>query len=85
LKTADIDYEEEWWQLELDRCIGMPIYIGRYDDVADVSHRQNSANIYWQYLLIKVLPCGSTWSVRKPKLLLRLWPWLINANALSWS
>ena len=51
------------------------IYIDRYDYVADVSFRQISANIYWQYLLIKVLRCCSAWSVRKPKLLLRLWPW----------
>ena len=36
-------------ELELDWCIGTPIYIGRYDDVADVSHQQ--------YLLIKVLLC----------------------------
>jgi len=56
--------------MELDRCIGTPIYIGRYDDV--VSYRQNSADIYRQYLLIKVLRCSSAWSVRKPKLLLRL-------------
>jgi len=61
----------------LDRCIGTPTYIGRYDDVADVPYRQNSADIYRQYLLIKMLHCRSAWSVRKPKLLLRLWPWLI--------
>ena len=36
------------------------IYIGRYD-VADVSYRQNSADIYQQYLLIKVLRCCSAW------------------------
>jgi len=58
--------------LELDRCISTPTYIGRYDNVADVSYRQNSADIYQQYLLIKVLRCYSAWSVRKPKLLLRL-------------
>jgi len=62
--------------LELDQCIGTPIYIGRYDDVADVSYRQNSADIYQQYLLMKVLRCCSAWSVGKPKLLLHLWPWL---------
>jgi len=61
----------------IDRCISMPIYIGWYDDVAHVSYQQN--------LLIKVLRCCSAWSVWKPKLLLRLWPWLINANALSCS
>jgi len=53
------------------------IYIGRYDDVADVSYRQISADIYWQHLLLEVLCCCSAWSVWKPKLLLRLWPWLI--------
>jgi len=58
--------------LELDRYIGMPIYIRRYDDVANVSYRQNSADIYQQYLLIKVLHCCSAWKVWKPKLLLRL-------------
>jgi len=68
--------------IELDRCISTLIYIGRYDNVANVSYRQNSADIYRQYLLIKVLRCCSAWSVRKPKLLLRLWPCLINANAL---
>jgi len=43
-------------RLELDRRIGTPIYISRYDDVADVSdrYRQNSADIYRQYLLISV-------------------------------
>jgi len=30
----------------LDRYISTPIYIGRYDDVANVSYRQNSANRY---------------------------------------
>jgi len=59
-------------KVELDRCIGTPIYIGRYDDVADVSYRQNFADTYQQHLLIKVLRCYSAWSVRKPKLLLRL-------------
>jgi len=44
---------------ELDRCIGMPIYIGRYDDVADVSYRHNSADRYRQYSLVKVLRCCS--------------------------
>jgi len=39
--------------LELERCIGMPIYIGQYDDVAVASYRQNSTDIYQQYLLIK--------------------------------
>jgi len=58
--------------LELDRCSSMPIYIGQYDDVADVSYQQNSADIYQQYLLIKVLRCCSAWSVWKPNLLLRL-------------
>jgi len=72
-------------KLELDWCIGKPIYISWYDDVADVSYRQNSADIYWKYLFTKVLRCCSAWSVRKPKLLLRLWPWLINAKALSCS
>jgi len=71
--------------LELDRCSSMPIYIGQYDDVADVSYQQNSADIYQQYLLIKVLRCCSAWSVWKPNLLLRLWHWLINAFALSCS
>ena len=51
---------------ELDRCIGTPIYIGRYDNVAYVSYRQNSADIYRQYLLIKVLCCCSAWSVGNP-------------------
>jgi len=32
-------------KIELDRCIGTPMYIGRYDDVADVSYRQISADI----------------------------------------
>jgi len=43
-------------RLELDRRIGTPIYISRYDDVADVLYRywQNSADIYRQYLLISV-------------------------------
>jgi len=36
------------FELELDQCIGTPIYIGRYDDVADVSYRQNSADIFAQ-------------------------------------
>jgi len=58
--------------LELDRCIGTPIYIGRYDDVADVSYLQNFADIYRQYLLIKPLRYCSARSVRKPKLLLCL-------------
>jgi len=58
-----------------DRCIY--IYIGRYDDVADVLHRQ--------CLLMKVLRCCSAWSVCKPKLLLCLWPCLIGANGLSCS
>jgi len=31
----------------------MSLYSGRYDDVADVSYRQNFADIYRQYLLIK--------------------------------
>jgi len=35
--------------LELERCIGMLIYIG----VAVASYRQNSTDIYQQYLLIK--------------------------------
>jgi len=48
------------------------MYIGPYDDVADVSYRQNYADVYWQYLLINVLRCCSTWGVRNPKLLLRL-------------
>jgi len=39
---------------ELDRDIDMPIYIGRYGDFPDVSYRQNSADVYQQYLLIKV-------------------------------
>ena len=30
------------------------IYIGRYDNVADVLYQQNSTDIYWQYLLIEV-------------------------------
>jgi len=30
--------------LEFDKCVGMPTNIGRYDDVADVSYRQNSAD-----------------------------------------
>jgi len=58
------------WLLELDRCFGTPIYIGRYNHVADVSYRQNSADIYRQYLLIKVLFCMersvtqvATWSL----------------------
>jgi len=71
--------------LELNRCIGTPIYIGRYDDVANVSYRQNSTDIYRPYLLIKVLRCCSVWSIRKPKLLPRLWLWFFNANALSCS
>jgi len=50
----------------------MLIYIGQYDDVADVSYWQNSTDIYWEYLLIKVLNCCSAWSVWKPKLLLHL-------------
>jgi len=66
----------EQFLLELDRCISTPIYISRYDDVADVSYQQNSADKYRQYLLIKVLRCCSASSVRKPKLLFRLWPWL---------
>jgi len=32
--------------LEINRWIGMLIYIGRYSDVANVSHRLNSADIY---------------------------------------
>jgi len=52
---------------ELDRCIAIPIYIGRYCNVADVSYQQNSADTYRQYLLMKVLRCCSAWSVRKPK------------------
>jgi len=32
--------------LEFDRCIGTPIYIGRYDDVANVSYWLNSTDIY---------------------------------------
>jgi len=37
---------------------GTPIYIGRYDELP--MYRQNSADIYRQYLLIKVLRCCST-------------------------
>jgi len=33
-------------KLELDRCIGMPMYIGRYGDAAGVPYRQNSVYIY---------------------------------------
>ena len=55
--------------LELNQCIGTPIYIGRYDDVADVSYRQNSTDIYQPYLLIKVLRCCFVWSIRKPNAL----------------
>jgi len=54
--------------LELDQRFGTAIYIGRYDDVANVSYRQNSADTYRQYLLIQVLRCCSPWNVRKPKL-----------------
>ena len=61
------------------------IYIGWYDNITDVSYRRNSTDIHRRYLLIKVLCCCSAWSVQKPKLLLRLWPCLINANALSCS
>ena len=41
------------WYLELDQRISMPIYIGQYGDVADVSYQQNSAHIYWEYLFIE--------------------------------
>jgi len=44
----------------------MPIYIGQYDDVEDVSYQQNSADIYQQYLLIKVLCCCSAWVFGNP-------------------
>jgi len=46
LYYSDVQYCE----LEFDRCIGMPIYIGRYDDV---SYQQNFADIYRHNLLIK--------------------------------
>jgi len=47
-------------------------FFGRYDSVADVLYRQNFADTYRQYLLIKVLRCFFAWSVWKPKLLLDL-------------
>jgi len=59
-------------ELELNRCIGMPIYIGGYDEVADVS--------YWLYILAifahkscyPVLHYCSAWNFPKPNLPLRL-------------
>jgi len=43
------------YYIELDQCIGMSLYIGRYDDVADVSYWQNSADLYQRYLIVKLL------------------------------
>jgi len=47
----------------------MPIYIGRYGNVANVSYQQNSIN---KYMLKKSLLYCFALSVWKPKLLLYL-------------
>jgi len=65
---AEIVCGQQFWVqvsiLELNQCISTTIYIGRYDDVANVSYQQNSANTYRQYLLIKVLLCMERWETQ---------------------
>jgi len=64
-------------RLELDRCTGTPICTGRYDDVADDILYQigKIPPIYSMSAIfaLKSRYAGFLHSVRRPKLLLRLW------------
>ena len=40
------NYKLQWLKLELDRYIGQPIYIGRYQYQADISYRLSTTDKY---------------------------------------
>jgi len=85
-KLYNLQSTHEWvWylQIEFDRSISMPTYISRYDNVADVSYRQNFANMYWQYLSIKAASSATLLFCMECSETQVVCLWLINAVSLS--
>jgi len=64
LSRLGVERQERWSYIELDRCISISIYIGQYDNVADVSYRitfhmscvVNLAICFQQSLLLSMTP-----------------------------